>query len=295
MKPLKPLFIFVLLLSLTQTLSAQEKTEELQAGPNVTDATKAPKVVAGEKGRTVDAASLANIDLTKTPWLCESVGLSPTHPAFLRPRMIWADSTIYKTLPEIIEDKNKKAESDSETKYGDGKITDGIIVERWVSEPPKDLAGKYVFVEHWATWCPPCRRSLPLLNYFHEKYKDDLVIVSICETDEKAIKEMTEPLKLADIKFHLAVDTNRRFADLLGVYGIPHAVLIEPVSGAVIWEGMPTQPRYELDDKTIEKILTIGKKLKAAGKVPEKSPLRFVEVPADPNWKPKHSSTNASW
>ena len=239
-------------------------------------ASPAPKIVPGETARKVDAASLANIDLEKTPWLCESVGLSPTHPAFSRPRTIWADSFRYVPLNEITEE---------------GKI----IVERWVNEPPKDLTGKYVFVEVWATWCPPCRRSLPLLNFFHEKYKDQLVVVSICETDEKALEEMKGPLKLSEIDFHLAVDTNRRFADKLGVYGIPHAVILEPVSGAVIWEGMPTLPGYELDDKTIEKILAVGKRLKDAGKIPDRSPIRFTMEKADPNYVPKHHSQNASW
>ena len=236
----------------------------------------APKVVEGEAVRRIDAASLANIDLEKAPWLCESVGLSPTHPAFSRPRMIWADSFKYVPLSEICED---------------GKI----IVERWVNEPPQDLAGKYIFVEVWATWCPPCRRSLPLLEYFHEKYKNQLVVVSICETDEKALEGMPGPMKLSEIKAHLAVDTNRRFADKLGVYGIPHAVILEPVSGAVIWEGMPTLPGYELDDKMIERILAIGRRLKEAGQMPEKSPISFVTEKADPDYVPKHRSKDASW
>jgi len=240
------------------------------------DTSPAPKIVESEAVRKVDAASLANIDLEKAPWLCESVGLSPTHPAFSRQRMIWADSFRYVPLREITED---------------GKI----IVERWVNEPPKDLAGKYVFVEVWATWCPPCRRSLPLLNFFHEKYKDQLVVVSICETDEKALEEMKGPLKLSEINFHLAVDTNRRFADKLGVYGIPHAVLLEPIHGAVIWEGMPTLPGYELDDKTMEKYLAVGKRLKEAGKFPEQSSISFTTNEADPNYVPKHRSTDASW
>ncbi len=245
------------------------------------EAAPAPKVVEGEKPRKVDAASLTDIDLTKTPWLCESVGLSPTHPAFSRPRTIWADSFRFVPLKDIGEEGEK----------GDGKI----VVERWVNDPPKDLAGKYVFVEVWATWCPPCRRSLPLLNFFQEKYKDRLTVVSICETDEKALEEMKGPLKLSEIQFHLAVDTNRRFADKLGVYGIPHAVILEPVSGAVIWEGMPTLPGYELDDKTIDKILAVGKRLKDAGKIPDQSPIQFVTEKADPNYVPKHHSQDASW
>ncbi|MGL6197092.1 MAG: TlpA family protein disulfide reductase [Thermoguttaceae bacterium] len=133
------------------------------------------------------------------------------------------------------------------------------------------------------------------MNYYHEKFKDDLVVIGICETDETALKEMKGPLKLDEINFHLAVDTNRRFADKLGVYGIPHAVILEPESGAVIWEGMPTLPGYELDEKTIEKILAVGKKRKEAGKVPEVSPVKISVKEADPEKTPKRQSGQASW
>ncbi|MGL6197091.1 MAG: TlpA family protein disulfide reductase [Thermoguttaceae bacterium] len=114
---------------------AAEEAEKPGEGPNVTEPGKAPKVVPGEKPRKVDASTLQNIDLEKTPWLCESVGLTPSHAAFSRPRMIWANSLRFVPINEAVE--------------GD------VIVERWVNEPPKDLAGKYVMIEVWATWCPP--------------------------------------------------------------------------------------------------------------------------------------------
>ena len=257
--------LFIMLFSGTFVFADEAVVSEPAAVP----------IVTGEKPRKVDAASLKDIDLEKTPWLCESVGLSPTHPAFSRPRVIWADSIRFIPVHEAIKDD--------------------IVVERWINEPPKDLAGKYVMIEVWATWCPPCRRGLPLLNYFHEKFKDELEVIAICETDEDALKEMKGPLKLDDIKFHLAIDTNRRFANKLGVYGIPHAVILEPVSGAVIWEGMPTLPGHELDEATVEKILAIGKKLKEANKMPEKSPLTIRVEKADPDKVPKHESGQASW
>ena len=235
--------------------TAQDPTPDViaedDAGPYITDPTKAPKVAEGGSARPViDFNKLKDIDIEKEPWLVESAGLTPGHPALQRDRMIWADSWLYAEVPEI-------------------------DIEHWVGEAPKDLAGKFVLIEVWATWCPPCRRSLPYLNYLHEKYGDKLVVITICETDQAAIEAMEKPLKLGELKFYIAVDTGRRFANKLGVYGIPHTVILEPQFGAVIWEGMPTQPGHELTPEKVEKILAIGKKLEEAGQLPKESPLKF--------------------
>ncbi|MCL2004689.1 MAG: TlpA family protein disulfide reductase [Planctomycetaceae bacterium] len=196
-----------------------------------------------------------------TPWLVESkdrVNL-PT-----RDRMLWADSVQYKSIAEIC-----------------GEPV--IEIERWVNEPPQDLRGKFILIKVWATWCPPCRRSLPLLEYFHAKYKDELVVVSICETDEEALKNMPGPMKLADMKAPLAVDTHRRFANALGVRGIPHAVLIEPIMGAVLWEGMPTQIGAELSDEVMARFLANLRNPAIQARMPEKAPFEFKAMPPDPN------------
>jgi len=71
--------------------------------------------------------------------------------------------------------------------------------------------------------------------------------------------KMEEP----KIEYFVAVDTKKRMKDELGVWGIPHVIIIEP-EGYVIWEGFPLQERYELTEEIIEKILAIGRKLKAA-------------------------------
>ena len=39
--------------------------------------------------------------------------------------------------------------------------------------------GKFVLIDFWATWCGPCRRSIPGLNQLHARFKDRLVIIGI--------------------------------------------------------------------------------------------------------------------
>lgn len=44
-----------------------------------------------------------------------------------------------------------------------------------------ELKGKVVFINFWASWCPPCRAEFPSIQKFYEKYKgnDELVFLTI--------------------------------------------------------------------------------------------------------------------
>lgn len=47
-----------------------------------------------------------------------------------------------------------------------------------------DYKGKVVLLEFWATWCPPCRASVPGLEKLHEAYKDRGLAVLAVSMDE---------------------------------------------------------------------------------------------------------------
>ena len=132
-----------------------------------------------------------------------------------------------------------------------------LVVEKWLTDEP-DTKGKYVLVEFWATWCPPCRRSIAVLNGLHKKFGDELVVIGISDETEAAVRD----LKDHKIEYFSAIDTEARMKGEVGVFGIPHVIVIEP-NGFVVWEGFPLLKDYELTDKVIENILAVGRKLRA--------------------------------
>ncbi len=188
---------------------------------------------------------------------------SPFEAPGARKRMkgLYADSFLFLQVPRLNEKGELIPETDETAEISAvERLNDFLKYQEWYGAAPPDLKGKFVLIEVWATWCPPCRRSLKMLDHWAEKYGDELVVISICETDRKAIDEMPGGLKGKDLKHFVAIDTERRCANALKVWGIPHAILIEPMYGGVIWEGMPNQPEFELTDEIIDRVLEIGRR-----------------------------------
>lgn len=180
-----------------------------------------------------------------------------------RTKYLWANSWLFMPVPRLDEDGKILEENDATAAIpADQRIAQFLKIEEWYGAQPPALAGKYVLIEFSASWCPACRRDILNLNHWFEKFGKELVVISVYETDRQSIDNLPGALKGKDLKYFVGIDTKRRTATAMGVFGIPHAVLLEPQYGGVVWEGMPNQPKYELTDEMIEKILSVGRKQK---------------------------------
>lgn len=110
----------------------------------------------------------------------------------------------------------------------------------------EDGRNKHVYiVEFWATWCGPCKYSIPHLTKLQEKYRDDgLIVIGISDEDEKTIRPYVE--HMGDVMaYTVAVDRRRgtksSYMDGFGETGIPRAYVVD-VNGRVIWYGNPMKP-----------------------------------------------------
>lgn len=118
---------------------------------------------------------------------------------------------------------------------------------QWLDKKP-ETEEKPMIVEFWATWCPPCRASIPHLNEIYAKYKDKgLQIVGITDEDRAKIKKFE---KEVPIEYAVGLDANGKYAKPFGIQGIPHAVLVDK-TGKVVWEGHP----MSLKESQIEELL----------------------------------------
>lgn len=126
-----------------------------------------------------------------------------------------------------------------------GQRAPDFVVENWVTDRP-DASGKFMLIDFWATWCGPCRRSIPELNEFAARFKNRLVVIGVSDESEAAIRKMSDP----HINYAVASDTKGRMSQKLEITGIPHCILVDP-RGVVRYEGMPTY----LDDAKLQHLL----------------------------------------
>ena len=180
-----------------------------------------------------------------------------------RPRMIWANSWQFVPLPILNEEGEIQPETpQTEQLTAAERIAQFIKVQEWYNQSPPDLKGKYVLIEFSASWCPACKRAVPFMEHWNERFDGRLVVITILETDRAQNDNFPTTGQGKTLEHCIGIDTQRRSAKALGVYGIPHSVLVEPKYGAVVWEGMTEQKGYELTDELIEKILAVGEKNK---------------------------------
>lgn len=95
---------------------------------------------------------------------------------------------------------------------------------------PVNLAshrGKDVVVlDFWASWCPPCRKSLPILSKVAAALKDESVAVYAVNIRENK-EQVAEFLRSATIDLRVLLDDTGLVADDYGVTTIPQTVIID--------------------------------------------------------------------
>jgi len=110
-----------------------------------------------------------------------------------------------------------------------------------------DLRGKVVVLTFWATWCPPCRTDLALLEDLHRHLGAQHLAVIAVNAGEPSpvVRQYVEALSLT---FAVLVDPRGEIQRSYGVIGLPTTFLIardgRPVARAIgprDWTGFPSR------------------------------------------------------
>ena len=89
-----------------------------------------------------------------------------------------------------------------------------------------DLKGQVVYVDFWASWCTPCRKSFPWMNNLHERFaKQGLKIIAVNVDKDKALVDQF--LKAYPANFTVAYDPEGKLASKLGLKGMPSSYVFD--------------------------------------------------------------------
>ncbi len=91
----------------------------------------------------------------------------------------------------------------------------------------RELRGRVVYLDFWASWCGPCKQSFPWMNSLQQRYGAQglqVVAVNLDERNEDARRFLARMPPQFRVAFDGAGDTPRRYA----ILGMPTSVLIGP-------------------------------------------------------------------
>jgi peroxiredoxin len=109
----------------------------------------------------------------------------------------------------------------------------------------RDLKGKIVLLNFWATWCPPCRKEMPDLQALYEKYKDQgFLVLSI--SDEEAAK-VVPFISERKISYPVLLDPGRKVNDAFQVMGIPKSFVYDR-EGKLVAQSIDMRTRNQFQE-----------------------------------------------
>ena len=90
----------------------------------------------------------------------------------------------------------------------------------------KDLQGKVLYLDFWASWCVPCRKSFPFMNQLSEQYPQDTFAVIAVNMDEtrKAAEQFLQDIPA---NFTIYTDPTNTLSEFLELPGLPVAYIID--------------------------------------------------------------------
>ena len=90
-----------------------------------------------------------------------------------------------------------------------------------------DYRGKVVFLNFWATWCPPCKEEMPAMERLYRRYKDKGLVVLAVSVDAEGTQVVNPFVKDYEFTFPIGLDPKMTLAYEYGVRALPSSFFVD--------------------------------------------------------------------
>jgi len=102
--------------------------------------------------------------------------------------------------------------------------------------------GKYILLDHWASWCGPCKAEMPYIKKTWEAFHGDRFdVVSIAVSDKR--EDTERALSQLDMPWNQILDAQKIPGEIYGINAIPHLILFAP-DGTILQRGLRGEQIY---------------------------------------------------
>lgn len=105
-----------------------------------------------------------------------------------------------------------------------------------------DYRGKWVLVNLWASWCPPCREETPALERFHRRNRSRLTVLGINVQDNS--KDALAFLDSYGPTYPQLRSVGNERSDAFGSTGVPENFLVDPQGRLALIRLGPVDDRF---------------------------------------------------
>jgi len=121
-----------------------------------------------------------------------------------------------------------------------------------------DYTGKVVFLNFWATWCPPCKEEMPSMERLYQRFKDKGLMVLAVSIDAEGAQVVTPFVKEHKLTFPIGLDPKMELALKYEVRGLPTSFLVNKKGNLAALAVGPRQWDSEAAHALIELLLKQG-------------------------------------
>ncbi len=106
----------------------------------------------------------------------------------------------------------------------------------------KELKGRVVMLNFWATWCPPCRKEMPDLEALYKQFEPQgLVILGISDDDPEKVREFVQK---QGTTYPVLLDPGSKVNELLHINGIPKTFVYDR-DGKIVAQSIDMRTRSQ--------------------------------------------------